>query len=151
MISHGINLWYNNLGLIIILLELFLEQAKKIRTCDFANPYKYKVGVTGFEPAVSAPLRSAQSRRPLDVVRPLRPELRPVHIDRWVACIPINWIKSPSFGWTLHSIGVTGFEPATSTSRISWRILRRMLYSLKAFWIKHSRDRRHMEQNRIKQ
>ena len=72
VISHGINLWYNNSGLIIILLE----QAKKIRLCDFANPYKYKIGVTGFEPAVSAPLRSAQSRRPLDVVRPLRPELK---------------------------------------------------------------------------
>ena len=35
---------------------------------------KEKIDATGFEPAVYAPLRSAQNRRPPDVVGPLRPE-----------------------------------------------------------------------------
>ena len=43
---------------------------------DFSNTSAPlpRIDATGFEPAVSAPLRSVQSQGPPDLVNPLRPE-----------------------------------------------------------------------------
>ena len=90
-----------------------VENNKKTgKPFDFPAPLP-RIDATGFEPAVSAPLRSAQSQGPQDLVSPLRPER---------STLPNFFLhkktgKPFDFPAPLPRVDATGFEPATSASR----------------------------------
>ena len=60
--------------------DIFVDGDYPLHSYEIEHEKKDAFGIllvldaTGFEPAVSAPLRSAQTARPLDVLSPLRPE-----------------------------------------------------------------------------
>ena len=93
-------------------LPNFFLHKKTGKPFDFPAPLP-RVDATGFEPAVSAPLRSAQSQGPQDLVSPLRPKR---------STLPNFFLhkktgKPFDFPAPLPRVDATGFEPATSASR----------------------------------
>ena len=73
-----------------------------------------RVDATGFEPAFSAPLRSALNARPLDGQGPLRPKRS---LRETVSSTCHSDTKKGYLTVSFFRVDATGFEPAASASR----------------------------------